>query len=98
MVTENGIATADDTRRIDYTGEALRGVAEAMADGIDVRGYLHWTFIDNFEWVHAYEMTFGLVSIDRETFVRTPKPSAYWLGEVGRTNGAALAAAWARSE
>jgi beta-glucosidase len=43
-------------------------------------------------------MTFGLVSIDRETFVRTPKPSAYWLGEVGRTNGAALAAAWARSE
>lgn len=83
LITENGIATADDERRIAYTGEALQHVSEAIADGIDVRGYLHWTLLDNYEWGH-WEPTFGLVSIDRETFVRTPKPSLAWLGSVAR--------------
>ncbi|WP_284984499.1 family 1 glycosylhydrolase [Arthrobacter sp. efr-133-TYG-118] len=87
IVTENGIATNDDKRRIDYTTGALQGVSETIADGLDLRGYLHWTFIDNFEWVHAYQMTFGLVAVDRTTFERTPKPSAIWLGEVARTAG-----------
>ena len=90
MVTENGIATDDDRRRIDYTTGALQGVAETIADGLDVRGYLHWTFVDNFEWVHAYRMTFGLVAVDRTTFERTPKGSAIWLGELARTNGRSL--------
>ena len=73
IVTENGIATSDDQRRIDYTTGALHGVARTLADGLDVRGYLHWTFIDNFEWVHGYAITFGLVAVDRTTFERTPK-------------------------
>jgi beta-glucosidase len=86
MITENGIATADDTQRIRYTDEALRGLADTIAEGIDVRGYLHWSLLDNFEWGH-WEPTFGLIAIDRETFVRTPKPSLNWLGAVAGRNG-----------
>jgi beta-glucosidase len=50
-----------------------------MDDGADVRGYFHWSLLDNWEWGH-WSPTFGLVAVDRETFVRTPKPSLYWLG------------------
>jgi len=89
LVTENGIATADDSRRIAYTREALAGLRAAMDDGADVRGYLHWSLLDNFEWGH-WGPTFGLVAVDRQTFVRTPKPSLAWLGDVARTSGAAL--------
>ncbi|GAA3808432.1 family 1 glycosylhydrolase [Cellulomonas soli] len=90
LVTENGIATADDTRRIAYTADALRGLAGAIADGVDVRGYLHWSLLDNYEWGH-WRPTFGLVAADRETFVRTPKPSLAWLGRVAVSAGADLA-------
>ncbi|MEW1840431.1 family 1 glycosylhydrolase [Nonomuraea angiospora] len=83
LVTENGIATPDDTRRIAYTTEALGHLFAAMDDGIDVRGYLHWTALDNFEWGH-WEPTFGLIAVDRTTFERHPKPSLAWLGEVAR--------------
>ncbi|MFF0747211.1 glycoside hydrolase family 1 protein [Streptomyces sp. NPDC004111] len=84
IVTENGLATADDTRRVHYTAGALKALAAAMDDGIDVRGYYHWSALDNYEW-GRYAPTFGLIAVDRETFVRTPKPSAAWLGEAGRT-------------
>ncbi len=86
IVTENGIATADDERRIAYTGEALRGLFTAIDDGIDVRGYLHWSALDNYEWGH-WEPTFGLIAVDRETFERKPKPSLGWLGDVARRGG-----------
>ncbi|NYF12257.1 beta-glucosidase [Pseudoclavibacter sp. JAI123] len=85
LVTENGIATSDDEQRIRYTDEALQGLQRAMRDGIDVRGYLHWSLLDNFEWGH-WEPTFGLVAVDRETFERTPKPSLAWLGAVAARN------------
>ncbi|MFF3787534.1 glycoside hydrolase family 1 protein [Streptomyces sp. NPDC001933] len=84
IVTENGIATADDDRRIAYTTGALTGLAQAMADGVDVRGYFHWSALDNYEW-GSYRPAFGLIAVDRKTFVRTPKPSAAWLGAMGRT-------------
>lgn len=83
VVTENGIATADDTRRIAYTSEALTHLFAAVEDGIDVRGYLHWSALDNFEWGH-WEPTFGLIAVDRTTFERHPKPSLAWLGQVAR--------------
>jgi beta-glucosidase len=83
LVTENGIATGDDTRRIAYTAGALEGLTQAMADGVDVRGYLHWSLLDNYEWGH-WEPTFGLVAVDRQTFQRTPKPSLAWLGNVAQ--------------
>jgi beta-glucosidase len=83
LITENGIATADDTQRIAYTTEALRHLFAAVDDGIDVRGYLHWSALDNFEWGH-WEPTFGLIAVDRRTFQRHPKPSLAWLGQVAR--------------
>ncbi|MFE3852061.1 family 1 glycosylhydrolase [Streptomyces griseorubiginosus] len=83
LVTENGIATADDTRRIAYTDEALRHLFAAVDDGVDVRGYLHWSALDNFEWGH-WAPTFGLIAVDRETFERRPKPSLAWLGDMAR--------------
>ncbi|AJT42015.1 glycoside hydrolase family 1 protein [Psychromicrobium lacuslunae] len=87
MVTENGIATADDSRRIAYTEDALQGLHAAIADGIDVRGYLHWSALDNYEWASGYRPTFGLIGFDRETFERRPKPSLAWLGSVAQRNG-----------
>ncbi|MFC7328680.1 family 1 glycosylhydrolase [Marinactinospora rubrisoli] len=86
LVTENGIPTRDDARRIAYTSEALRHLFAAMDEGIDVRGYLHWSALDNYEWGH-WAPTYGLVAVDRETFQRHPKPSLTWLGDVARRGG-----------
>ncbi|MDQ0647372.1 beta-glucosidase/6-phospho-beta-glucosidase/beta-galactosidase [Microbacterium natoriense] len=85
VVTENGMATSDDTRRVDYTTGALSAMADAMEDGCDVRGYLHWSLLDNYEW-GSFRPTFGLVAVDRETFARSPKPSLSWLGGLARRN------------
>ena len=84
LVTENGIATIHDERRIAYVEGALREVERCLAGAIDVRGYLYWSWLDNFEWAFGYSPTFGLVAVDRQTFARHPKPSAAWLGEVAR--------------
>lgn len=85
LVTENGIATANDEKRIAYIDTALREVRRCMDDGIDVRGYLYWSLLDNFEWAFGYAPTFGLVAVDRETFARHPRPSAAWLGGIARS-------------
>ncbi|GGQ86172.1 glycoside hydrolase family 1 protein [Streptomyces flaveolus] len=84
MVTENGIATDDDTLRVSYTTRALASLAAAMRDGVDVRGYLHWSALDNYEW-GSYRPTFGLIAVDPHTFARHPKESARWLGSVARS-------------
>ena len=86
LVTENGMATDDDSARSAYTSAALEGLAGCIRDGVDVRGYLHWTLLDNFEWMAGYAKTFGLIAVDRETLERTVKPTARWLGEVARAN------------
>jgi beta-glucosidase len=86
LVTENGIATSDDSRRIAYTAEALSAIHATIEDGIDVRGYLHWSALDNYEWASGYRPTFGLIGVDLQTFERTPKPSLGWLGAVARRN------------
>ena len=80
IVTENGIATADDTRRVAFLREALAGVQACLADGLPIRGYFHWSLLDNFEWQKGFSMTFGLVAVDRATQARTPKPSFTFLG------------------
>jgi beta-glucosidase len=86
LVTENGIGTDDDERRIEYVRRALAGLGRCLDDGIDVRGYVHWSLLDNFEWAFGYRPTFGLVAVDRTTMARTPKPSAEWLGAIARQN------------
>lgn len=83
VVTENGIATASDEERIEYTTGALAGLGRAITDGVDVRGYLHWSLLDNYEW-GRWDPTFGLVEVDRETFERTVKPSGRWYGDLAR--------------
>ena len=80
IVTENGIATADDRRRVAFLEEALAGVQHCIADGLPVKGYFHWSLMDNFEWQKGYAMNFGLIAVDRETMARTPKPSLSVLG------------------
>ncbi|GAA3349322.1 glycoside hydrolase family 1 protein [Amorphoplanes nipponensis] len=86
VVTENGIATTDDTERVDYLRTHLAALARARAEGVDVRGYLHWSAFDNFEWSEGGRPRFGLVAVDRDhDFARTPKPSAHALARVART-------------
>jgi beta-glucosidase len=86
LVTENGISTEDDRERIEFVEAALRGVLVCLADRIDVRGYVYWSLLDNFEWIFGYRPTFGLVAVDRATQERRPKPSARWLGGIARAN------------
>jgi beta-glucosidase len=85
IVTENGVADEDDELRSDFLLDHLRAVVEAIGDGADVRGYLHWTGFDNFEWLEGYGARFGLVAVDRATLERRPKPSAAVLAGVCRT-------------
>ncbi|MDJ0458659.1 family 1 glycosylhydrolase [Arthrobacter sp. NQ7] len=72
--------------RIEYTRQALGHLEKTIDDGIDVQGYLHWSLLDNYEWGH-WHATFGLIAVDHQTFVRKPKPSLNWLGQVARFNG-----------
>jgi beta-glucosidase len=76
LVTENGYPGADDDRRAAFIETALAGVAGALADGADIRGYFYWSLLDNFEWLFGYRQRFGLVSVDRGTQRRMLKPSA----------------------
>ena len=86
VVTENGVGTDDDARRVEFIERALRGVDACLRDGLDVRGYIHWSLFDNFEWALGYRPTFGLVAVDRATQARSVKPSARRLGEIARAN------------
>ena len=90
IVTENGIATADDAQRVRYLASHLQELRAAMDEGVDVRGYLYWSSFDNFEWSHGYGPTFGLVGIDREDGLRrVVRRSAELFGEVARTGSLA---------
>jgi beta-glucosidase len=86
-ITENGCSvadevaadgTVDDQPRIRYLDGHIRAVADAVTSGVDVRGYLTWTMMDNFEWSEGYHQRFGLVHVDFETQRRTPKASYWW--------------------
>ena len=83
-VTETGIATRDDARRIDFINATYAEVRSCQHEGIDVRSYIYWSLLDNFEWTKGYGQQFGLVSVDRTTFQRTLKPSARHLNELER--------------
>jgi beta-glucosidase len=93
---ENGMASpawvaldgkVHDPARIDFTRRYLRELRRAMNDGVDVRGYFHWSIMDNFEWAEGYRQRFGLVHVDFSMLMRTPKGSAYWYADVIARNG-----------
>jgi beta-glucosidase len=81
-----GLNSADDTKRVRLIPAALAELKGAMEDGVPVLGYMHWSLIDNFEWVFGYKPQFGLHTLDRKSFARTPKPSAAVLGAIARAN------------
>ena len=81
LITENGIGTGDDTRRVEFIRQALAGVQDCLAEGLPIKGYLHWSLLDNFEWQKGFSMTFGLIAVDRANGqTRHPKPSLAFLG------------------
>lgn len=84
LVTEHGMATDDDTDRAAFLAPALDSLDAAIADGIPVLGYCHWTLLDNFEWVFGYAYHLGLHEVDRTTMARTRKPSAGVYAELVR--------------
>lgn len=90
LITEHGVDFGDekDPIRIKFVEDSLRELYRSMdEDKIDVRGYMHWSFLDNFEWFRGYNGQFGLVKVDRTTQVRTPRPSAHALGKISKDNG-----------
>ena len=74
-ITETGMSETDDTRRVDFYDRHLRAVADAQGQGADVRGFFAWSLLDNYEWAEGYTSRFGIVHVDYETQVRTPKGS-----------------------
>lgn len=86
VVTENGCPATDETFRIRYVAAHLAALARARERGADVRGYFHWTAVDNYEWHHGFsDARFGLIAFDRDTQERTAKASARWLAGVMRS-------------
>jgi beta-glucosidase len=101
VITENGLSCRDwvsvdgkvhDAARIDFTTRYLRELHRAIAEGVDVRGYFHWSILDNFEWAEGYKQRFGLVFVDYPTQQRIIKDSGYWYRDVIASNGAVLLA------
>jgi len=99
FITENGMSGIDwvsldgavhDPQRIDFTARHLQQLRRASEDGVDVRGYFHWSIMDNFEWAEGYKERFGLIFVDYPTGRRILKDSALWYAEVIRTNGKSL--------
>jgi beta-glucosidase len=80
VVTENGCAATDDTRRVEFLRRVLAGVKRCVDDGLPVKGYCCWSLLDNFEWQQGFAITFGLIAVDRKTQRRLPKPSLAFLG------------------
>ena len=76
-----------DPQRIDFTTRYLLALRRAADEGVPVKGYFHWSIMDNFEWAAGYQQRFGLVHVDYLTQQRTPKDSAYWYKEVIAANG-----------
>jgi beta-glucosidase len=85
-----GVRRFDDPRRVAYLRSHVAAVREAIAAGVDVRGYFAWSLLDNLEWGHGFSKRFGLLHVDHATQVRTPKSSASFLRALASTNGAAV--------
>lgn len=80
-VTENGLADANDTQRRWWIEETIVAMERAIGEGVDLRGYFHWSLLDNFEWEEGWWPQFGLVAVDRTTQKRRIRPSARWYAD-----------------
>lgn len=85
-ITENGLADEADKNRVWYIKGVLENIHRAISEGVDVRGYFHWSLLDNFEWAHGFSQKFGLYAVDRKTFARTARPSADYYAEICKDN------------
>ena len=85
-IVENGLADAEDKLRQDFIKEHLCQIHKAIEEGMDIRGYLHWSLIDNFEWAKGFSPRFGLVEIDYNTLERKPRPSAFYYAQICKEN------------
>ncbi|GMR18924.1 MAG: glycoside hydrolase family 1 protein [Patescibacteria group bacterium] len=85
-ITENGLADADDDQRADFIADHLAAVWRALLEGADVRGYFHWSLLDNFEWARGFEPRFGLVEVDYQTLERKIRPSAQAYARIAEKN------------
>ncbi len=85
-ITENGLADVSDKKRTNFIKDHLFWIHKAIKDGIDVRGYLHWSLLDNFEWDKGFWPRFGLVEVDFKTFERKIRPSAYEYAKICKDN------------
>jgi beta-glucosidase len=90
-VTENGLSTKDDSQRCRHLLRHLAVMHRAMQEGTDMRGYLHWTLIDNFEWAEGYQQWFGMMAMEPGTLKRLPRPSAYLFRDIARGNAVTAA-------
>jgi beta-glucosidase len=91
VITENGIATSKDMKRVRYLFNHVLEVKEAMEDGADVRGYFVWTLVDNYEWHHGYKAPFGMSKVDPVTKTRLLRPSSLFYKGLITTFGDAAA-------
>lgn len=76
IIVENGIADTSDTKRADFIVSHISAVHKALEHGVDIRGYLHWSLLDNYEWALGFEKRFGLVEVNYKSQTRTVRPSA----------------------
>jgi beta-glucosidase/6-phospho-beta-glucosidase/beta-galactosidase len=82
FVTENGLADSKDEYRHWWIEETIVAMERAISEGVDLRGYFHWSLLDNFEWKYGWWPKFGLVEVDREDGMkRTIRPSAKWFAK-----------------
>jgi beta-glucosidase len=87
VITENGLADSKDEHREWYIKEVVKGMYKAIKEGVDLRGYLHWSLLDNFEWAHGFWPEFGLIHVNRKDQKRTVRESAKRYGKISKENG-----------
>lgn len=81
IITENGVADREDAHRQWWLEQTMEALERALEHGVELKGYLHWSLLDNFEWAFGWWPNFGLVAVDRKTMRRTIRPSARWFAE-----------------
>jgi beta-glucosidase len=86
VISENGIGTQSEQKKIRYFREHVNQMRRAMNDGVDIRGYFPWTLIDNYEWAEGYAANFGLTHLDKKSMSLQIEPAGQWLRNFIKSN------------